>query len=61
MTPRKNRKDRLMELIKLEVAEELGLLDKIQTKGWGALNAAEAGQIGGRLASRLKDAGLQQK
>ncbi len=61
MAPRKNRKESLMELIKIEVAEELGLLDKIQTKGWGSLNAAEAGQIGGRLANRLKEAGLQQK
>lgn len=43
------------ELLKLEVAEELGLLDKINSSGWGSLNAIETGRIGGILAARLKN------
>lgn len=42
------------ELLKLEVAEELGLLEKINNSGWGSLSAIETGRIGGILATRLK-------
>ncbi|MFZ5648430.1 MAG: small, acid-soluble spore protein, alpha/beta type [Bacillota bacterium] len=45
----------LREKIKLEIAEELGLLDKIKKGGWGELNAVESGKIGGILSSRLSD------
>ncbi|KJS14671.1 MAG: hypothetical protein VR69_16515 [Peptococcaceae bacterium BRH_c4b] len=41
--------------LKLEIADELGLLEKIKTGGWGALSAVEAGKIGGLLAGRIKD------
>lgn len=58
MAKGKNRKDQHKEHIKLEIAEELGLLDKIKNEGWSALNAAEAGRIGGKLAGRLKSEGL---
>ncbi|MTI85128.1 MAG: small, acid-soluble spore protein, alpha/beta type [Firmicutes bacterium] len=55
MVYRNTRKNRLNELLKLEIAEELGLLEKIKNGGWGALNAAEAGRIGGKLANRLQN------
>ena len=44
----------MMERLKLEIAEELGLLDKINRGGWGELNGVESGRVGGILASRLK-------
>lgn len=44
----------LKERLKLEIAEELGLAEKIRQGGWGELNAVEAGRIGGLLARRLK-------
>lgn len=40
--------------IKLEIADELGLLDTIKEKGWSGLNAQECGRIGGKLAKRLR-------
>ncbi|MDR2168358.1 MAG: alpha/beta-type small acid-soluble spore protein [Clostridiales bacterium] len=40
--------------IKMEIAEELGLLDKIEQVGWKGLTAKESGRIGGILASRKK-------
>lgn len=52
----KTEEELLKERIKLEIAEELGLLDKIKRGGWGELNAVEAGKIGGILSSRLKKA-----
>lgn len=41
------------EQLKLEIAEELGLLDKIKKGGWGQLNSVETGKIGGILSQRL--------
>jgi len=45
------------ERLKLEIAEELGLAEKIKLGGWGELNAVETGKIGGILARRLKAQG----
>ena len=43
------------EKMKLEVAEELGLLEKIKMGGWKALNAKETGQIGGKVANKKRE------
>ena len=40
--------------MKYEIAEELGLLEKVQTTGWKSLSAKEAGRIGGMMTARLK-------
>lgn len=40
------------ELMRFEIARELGLDDKIVSGGWGALSARESGRIGGIIASR---------
>ena len=40
------------ELMRFEVARELGLDDKIVSGGWGALSAQESGRIGGIIAGR---------
>lgn len=39
--------------MKYEVADELGLLDKIKTVGWGNMTSRECGKIGGQLGGRL--------
>ena len=33
--------------LKLKIAEELNLADRVRREGWGALTAAETGRIGG--------------
>jgi hypothetical protein len=38
---------------KYEVAQELGLLDKIKTMGWGNMTSRECGMIGGQLGGKL--------
>ncbi len=43
-------KDRM----KYEIAEELGLLDKVKKLGWKSLTAKENGQIGGIMTARNK-------
>ena len=44
----------LNDLMKYEVASELGLLDKVRTQGWKSLTAKESGRIGGIVARRKK-------
>ncbi|KMT22675.1 small, acid-soluble spore protein, alpha/beta type [Clostridium cylindrosporum] len=42
------------EKIKYEIAEELGLLDKVKEVGWDGLTSSEAGKIGGIMTKRNK-------
>lgn len=42
------------DLLKLEIAEELGLTDRIKEVGWGGLTAKESGRIGGIMTSRKR-------
>lgn len=45
------------EQLKYEIAEELGLFERIEEEGWGNLTASESGRIGGLIKKRH----LQQK
>jgi len=44
------------DIMKYEIAEELGLLEKVNATGWKSLTAKESGRIGGILARRKKQA-----
>jgi len=41
--------------LKFEIAQELGLWDKVLQNGWSGLSAAESGRLGGVLAKRRKE------
>jgi len=41
-------------IMKYEIAEELGLIDKVKQLGWGGLTAKETGRIGGLMTVRKK-------
>lgn len=43
------------EQLKYEIAEELGLLDKVLADGWKALSSKETGRIGGLMTKRKKE------
>ena len=43
------------EKLKYEIAEELGLLDKVMAEGWKSLSSKETGRIGGIMTKRLKN------
>ena len=49
------------EMIKYEIAKELGVFDKVMSDGWKSLTAKETGKIGGMLASRRKKASAVKK
>ena len=42
------------ERLKYEIAEELGVLDRVLSDGWRKLSAKETGKIGGMMTSRKK-------
>lgn len=45
-----SREDRL----KYEIAQELGLLDKLKELGWAGLSTAESGRVGGLVGARKR-------
>lgn len=42
------------EKLKYEIAEELGLMDKVMTNGWKSLTAKESGRIGGLITKKRR-------
>ena len=40
------------ELLKYEIAKELGLYDQVMNQGWKSLTSKETGRIGGMVAKR---------
>lgn len=47
------------ERLKYEIAEELGLLERVQKNGWKSLSAKETGRIGGIMTRRMRKEGKQ--
>ena len=44
-----------LEIVATEIAEELGLLDKVVAEGWKSLSAKETGRIGGLMTKKKKE------
>ncbi|MBC8589380.1 alpha/beta-type small acid-soluble spore protein [Paratissierella segnis] len=58
----KNYKVEIVEdSLKYEIAEQLGLLDKILKDGWAGLTAKESGRIGGLMTARRRGRNIQKK
>lgn len=60
MTQKKEKKidlDKLTEeeKMKYEIAEELGLLDRVLNNGWKSLSSKETGRIGGMVNRRRQE------
>lgn len=43
------------EKLKYEIAQELGLLDKVLEEGWRSLSSKETGRIGGMITKRKRE------
>jgi hypothetical protein len=44
------------EKLKFEIAEELGLGDRVLAGGWRCLTSKESGRIGGMIAKKKREA-----
>ncbi|MFW5992105.1 MAG: small, acid-soluble spore protein, alpha/beta type [Halanaerobiaceae bacterium] len=42
-----------LDNFKHEVAAELGLMDKIKSRGWGNMTTREVGKIGGNMVRKM--------
>ena len=42
------------EKVKYEIAEELGLLDRVKKDGWKSLTSKETGRIGGLITKKKR-------
>lgn len=51
----KEKVETLEDKLKYEIAEELGLMEKIKESGWGELTAKESGRIGGLITVKKKE------
>ena len=49
------------DVMKLEIAEELGFMEKVNSGGWKSLSARESGRIGGIIAKRKKEIKAEKK
>jgi hypothetical protein len=45
--------DEALDRLKYEVAEELGLRDDVERRGWGEMTTREVGTIGGHMVRRM--------
>lgn len=43
------------EKLKYEIAEELGLLDRVLEDGWRSLSSKETGRIGGLITKKRRE------
>ena len=46
--------EKKLDLLKFEIASELGLAEKVMKFGWKSLSAKETGKIGGLVSKRKK-------
>lgn len=53
--PSQKKKNDENEKMKYEIAEELGLLDKVLEGGWRSLTSKETGRIGGLITKKRRE------
>lgn len=53
-----NEMEKVREKMKYEIADELGLCEKVDRLGWSGLTAEETGRIGGIMTKRKKELNL---
>ena len=54
MAEKKKKEATPNDILKMEIAEDLGLMDKVEKLGWGGLTAKETGRIGGLMTAKKK-------
>lgn len=55
----KNKIETVTDKLKYEIADELGLTDKIKEVGWAGLTAKESGRIGGLITVRKRQMNIK--
>ncbi len=42
------------DLLKIEIAKELGIWEQVEKEGWDSLSNATCGRVGGLMSKRLR-------
>ncbi|AIF54241.1 alpha/beta-type small acid-soluble spore protein [Pelosinus sp. UFO1] len=42
-----------LDRMKLEVASELGIADRVRSQGWNTMTSADCGRVGGHMVRRM--------
>jgi small acid-soluble spore protein D (minor alpha/beta-type SASP) len=42
-----------LDRMKLEVASELGISDKVRSQGWSTMTSADCGRVGGHMVRKM--------
>jgi len=45
--------EQVMDQFKHEIAQELGLADKVAQRGWGEMTTRECGMVGGMMVKKM--------
>ena len=59
MSKKKAKVETVTDKLKYEIAEELGLTEKIKEVGWAGLTAKESGRIGGLITVRKRQMNIK--
>ncbi|MDD2510352.1 MAG: small, acid-soluble spore protein, alpha/beta type [Syntrophomonas sp.] len=43
------------DLLKIEIAKELGIWEQVEKEGWDSLSNATCGRVGGLMSKRLRE------
>ena len=49
-----------MDRFKEEIAQELGLADKVAQRGWGEMTTRECGMVGGMMVKKMLEMAEEQ-
>lgn len=42
-----------LDQMKLEIASELGIAEKVRSQGWSTMTSADCGRVGGQMVRRM--------
>ncbi|CUH97577.1 hypothetical protein P22_3708 [Propionispora sp. 2/2-37] len=42
-----------LDRMKLEIASELGIADRVRSQGWSTMTSADCGRVGGHMVRRM--------
>lgn len=58
ISKKKSKKQKVLtdkDLLKMEIARELGIWEQVEKEGWDSLSNAVCGRVGGIMSKRLRE------
>lgn len=59
-SPKKKKPLTEKDLLKIEIAKELGIWEQVERDGWDSLSNAACGRVGGIMSKRLRERKLKE-